>query len=77
MKITKHKTDCPGVWAIHVDGRDTSLTIWKGEEKKWGDWQEWHLMKGDHLLMTQRRAGDIIPTIEMLLEALGITQDAT
>ena len=76
MKITKHKTDRPGVWAIRVDGRDTPLTIWKGEEKRWGDWQEWHLMKGDHQLMTQRRVGDILYAIETLLGALGVTEAA-
>lgn len=70
MKITKHKTGVRGVWGIKVDGHETGLTIVKGEDKKFGDWQEWHLMNGDHLLMTQRRAGDIIPAIQELLESL-------
>lgn len=70
MKITKHKTDRPGVWTIHVNGNPSTLTIVKGEPKEFGDWQEWHLMNGDDLVMTHRRANDIIPIVEQLLAAL-------
>lgn len=75
LKITKHKTDRAGVWDIRVDGNSTDLTICKGEPKEWGDWQEWHLVKGvDDVIMTHRRAGDIIPYIETLLACLGIAE---
>lgn len=77
MKITKHKTDRAGSWAIKVDGNWTSLTIEKGDEKRWGDWQEWHLMNGDCLIMTQRRANDIIPVVGELLKALGLAAQPT
>lgn len=75
MKLTKHKGSAPGTWAVHCDGKDTGLSIVKGIDKKWGDWQEWHLMRGDDLLMTQRRASDIIPAIEILTDALRDSAD--
>lgn len=75
MKITKHKTEKPGEWAIRVDGNPTPLTIVKGDDPKWGDYREWYLFNEFTLVMTQRRAGDTIPIIEELLAALGVGQD--
>lgn len=77
MKITKHKGEVVGEWVVRVDGNDTDLVIVKGDDKRWGDIQKWHLFNGDDLVMTQRRAGDIIPTIERLLGALGVISPTT